>query len=140
MTILIVYPKISYTKHNTEIQSDILNVLSSLKVKDIDNDYVKQLISEGKIEDENISILEQIGIFYITDKDTAKILARESLSDLDTPENIGIWFGNDLIYSSNTTPYEKAKTIETSRQIISGIGGTDNSIVYNTIEYIYLLS
>lgn len=121
LTILIIYPAVKYAKHETAIQEDVLKVFSSLKIGEIDNSYAQSLISEGKITDLNNSVLEQIGEFYVTDKALSKNLAQSVLSSLDTKENIGIWYGNFLVASVNSSSVETAENIDVERQVISGI-------------------
>lgn len=121
MSILIISPSIEYSHRESFLGEDILNVLSSVKTGEIDNVYVKELIFQGKIIDLNKSILEQIGEFYVSDMETAKTLSNEILSNIETKENIGIWYGNDLLASKNSSAIENAKEIEVERQIISGI-------------------
>ncbi len=119
--ILIAYPALKESKQETEIHSDILISLSTLKVGEINNTYIKNLVSSGEINNTNKSILEQIGEFYVKDIIKANALAEAVLSELNITQNIGIWYGNTLIWSRNSTPYETAKNVETVRQIISGI-------------------
>lgn len=121
IVILVVYPVLQFSPHESELHSDVIKVLSSLKIGEVDSSYVQTLISEGKITDENKNVLEQIGEFYVTNKTLATNLASSMLSYLNTSENIGIWYGNVLVASKNSTPIETASNIETDRQIISGI-------------------
>jgi len=118
---LIAFPLIKETKQGTNLHYDILITLSSLKIGEIDDPYVQDLISQGLITDLNKSILEQMGEFYITDIDLARSLGDSILLNLKTNKNIGIWYENDLIASISSTPYETAENIETARLIISGI-------------------
>ncbi len=136
MTILIAYPLIIYSHKNIEIQSDVLLVLSSLKIGEIENSYVQELISQGKITDLNKTVLEQIGEFYVTDLEASKALADSVLENLDTNQNIGLWYGNKLISSKNKTDIESAKNIETSRQIISGINEGAGVTGYSSRAYL----
>ena len=119
--IIIAYPAVKYTQRSTELHYDVMDVFSSLKIGEVDNQYVKDLISAGAIKDLNKSLLEQIGEFYVTDKPLAMSLADSLLEGLVTNKNVGIWYGSTLIASVNSTPIESAKNIETARQIISGI-------------------
>lgn len=121
LTILVAYPVVKYSQHKTEIQSDVLKILSSLKIGEVDNLYAQTLISQGEITDLNKTILEQLGTFYVTDTAKAQELAQSILSSFNTKENIGIWYGNQLLASLNATPFEEAKDIEVERQVISGI-------------------
>ncbi len=117
----IAYPIITYSNHNTLIENDIMNVLSILKIGEIDNVYVKGLIAEGKITDLNKSVLEQIGDFYISNITLAKELGDSILKELNVRENIGLWFDSELISSLNLTSYEDSRNVEVDKQIISGI-------------------
>ena len=119
--LLIAFPALKFTKRETQIHYDILNTLSSLKLSESENPYLQSLISQGVINNTNLSLLEQIGEFYVTNITLARSLASSILEDIETNKNIGIWYGNSLIYSINQTPIETAENIETARQIISGI-------------------
>jgi len=121
LTILAVYPTMRYAKQESVLEEDILKVLSSLKAGEINNSDFQVSIANGNIKDLNKSILEQIGEFYITNPALAINLSESFLSTIDTSENIGIWYGGTLLASKNTTSYESAKSIETAKQIISGI-------------------
>ena len=81
-TILIITPFVGNHPQKNNLNSDILLSLSSLKVGEIDNSYVTQLISEGKITDLNKSMIEQIGEFYVTNKSIAIELANQMLENL----------------------------------------------------------
>lgn len=121
ITILAAYPLIKHSKQETRLNSDILNALSSLKIGEMDNSYVHQLISQGKITDLNKPVLEQIGDFYSKNDSEAKTLAQEFLSALKSEKNIGVWYDNELLASINKTGYENAENIDVSRQTISGV-------------------
>jgi len=118
--ILVIKPVTKQETIQVEIQNDLLSVLSTLKINEINNSYVTQLISEGKAS-ENLTILEQIIEFYAKGMPEAETLTENILLELSPENNIGIWFDNKLIASYNTTPIEQAEQIWTSRQIISGI-------------------
>ncbi len=125
--ILIAYPIVKISQQETEIHYDVIKAFSSIKVGDTNNSYLKNLIASGVINDTNKSLLEQIGEFYVTDINKAKMLASELLKDLNTTtRNIGIWYGSTLIASINSTSYEDAKNVETARVIISGIKEGEN--------------
>ncbi len=121
ITILVVYPLVSTSQHRSELQEDVIEVFSTLKVNEINNVQVQSLIASGDIRDINNSILEQIGEFYITDKALAINFTEAMLDYLDTSENIGIWHEDSLIASKNSSPYETARNIETSSHVVSGL-------------------
>jgi len=119
--ILFVVKPISKQKTiETNLQDDTIQVLSSLKISEINNSYVKELISEGKVSGNN-TLLEQIAEFYARGMPEAKLLAGNIFSDLNPKENIGIWFDNELIASSNKSSFENSKDIFVARQIVSGV-------------------
>ena len=121
LVVLTAYPVLKYAKTDTQIQYDLITTLSSLKIGEVQNAYVQSLISSGVINNTNKTVLEQIGEFYITDLPTARQITSSVLTGVNTNKNVGIWYGNTLIYSINTTPIETAENIKTARQIISGI-------------------
>ena len=147
VVILIAFPILKTTKPETQIHYDIITSLSSIKIGELDSPYVKSLIQQGIINDTNKSLIEQIGEFYVRDITLAQNLAKEALKDVKTNKNIGIWYGNKLIFSLNSSPIETAKNIETARQQISGIeegqsvtGFSARAYLTNTLkkEYYYL--
>jgi len=121
LSLLIIYPTVQRDYKYNFIQEDFIVVLSSLKTGEIADPYFQDLISDGKITQLNKSILEQMGEFYVTNITLAKEMANNSISFLDTEENIGIWYGNSMLASKNSTPFENAENIEVERQIISGL-------------------
>jgi len=128
MILIIAIPTLKQSQTQMKIHSDTMQVLSTLKTGEIDNAQIQAMITSGAIKNTNKSILEQIGEFYITNKTLAKEIADEILSYVETKENIGIWYANELISSKNSTPIETAKNIEVERQIISGLqSGNDTT-------------
>lgn len=134
--LLIAYPTVSYFKKSPKIQGDMIGVISSLSIGELNNSFAKQLIAEGKITNLNNSVMEQIGEFYITNLTLAKQLAANILSDLPSNENYGIWYDNTLIYSKNSTAYESAENIYTDRQFITGIREGENITSYSARAYL----
>ena len=119
--VLAVYPLAKNKREYSDASSDILKVLSSLKMGEIDNSYARDLISQGKIGDLNKSVLEQIGDFYVNDEPEAGTLAQSVLDSLDIDKNIGIWYGDDMIASASSSSYETSEEVNLDRQVISGI-------------------
>src|SRR3989344_2504607 len=124
--VLLAFPLIKLDKYESPIARDILVTLSSLKMGELSNSYVQALILNGTL-DPNKTALEQIGILTITDEAVAKVLTDIILQDIETKENIGIWYGNKIVYSSNKTAYENASNIFTERFIVSGLGGLNGT-------------
>lgn len=121
ITMLVFIPIMSEPDRETYIHSDLISTLSKLRIGDLNNSYAKSLIASGKIIDENKNVLEQLGEFYVLNKTLARNLGNSILSDLDFEENIGIWYGDELIASKNKTSFENSSNIDVERQTISGI-------------------
>ena len=121
LVVLVAYPKEESRVISSEIHSDILKTLSTLKVSESNNSFVKNLTNDGRISNSDNTLLEQIGEFYSTNETLARELAAEVLSDVSTSENVGLWYGNTLIFSINSTTYEDATEVETARFLVSGL-------------------
>lgn len=121
LTMFIAVPVIMYSEKKSYVQSDIMDVFSSLKVGDINNSYVKELISQGIVTDLNNSILEQIGDFYVSNLTLAKDFTENIISGLEINDDFGIWYDGTMIYSKNSSSIEQAKNAEVSRQMVSGV-------------------
>lgn len=119
--VILIKPYSSQKTPEAHIQEDLITVLSSLKIGEINNSYVKELISENKITDINQSVLEQIGEFYAKSDPEAQFLAQSVINQLNISENIGLYFNNQPITEKYSIPQNNATDIWTSRQIISGI-------------------
>jgi len=106
---------------SSKVHYDVLKTLSTLKVSEFDNAYVQSLVSSGAITNPDITLLEAIGNFYVSNKTIATNITNEVLLGLDVKENIGIWYGPSLISVKNTTSLEKATSIQTAKQFVTGI-------------------
>ena len=124
--VLIAFPLTKTNKYETPISRDILLSLSSIKIGEISEPLIQSLIASGTL-DANKTALEQIGVLTITDESLAKNLASLILQSIKIKEDIGIWYGNKLIYSSNKTAYENASNVYTERYIVSGLGGLNST-------------
>lgn len=126
LSITVVYPTLKYSVQRTNIHGDLIVSLSSLKIGEVNSSYVKTLIASGEINNLNNSVLEQIGEFYAVDSPYAKGLAEEVLNMIESKRNVGIWYGDYLLASINSTPFEEAENVDVERQVIGGIEkGTD---------------
>ena len=106
--------------HVSFMSQDIVRVFTNIKVSELDNDYVKTLIQEGKITRLNSTILEQIGEFWAEDQiDLAKNFTK-SITDSLIPGRfgLGVYVDGDEIYSRNKSI---TRNLISSRKIISGI-------------------
>lgn len=110
---------------------DILNVLSSIKIYELNetnknNSFVVSEINSGNITNQENSILEQLGEYWaIGESDKARILLDSLMTQIDLDKNYEIIVSNayrtdfDTIY--NTSPMQDFETVTASRRMISGI-------------------
>ena len=103
------------------LPGDLLKAFSVLKIGEVNNSYVSSLMAQGKIVDPNQTVLEQIGEFYAKDMPEAGLLTQSLLNDTGLEYNIGLWMNGQFIAADNTTSYENANLVWTSRQLISGV-------------------
>ncbi|MBU0894690.1 MAG: VWA domain-containing protein [Nanoarchaeota archaeon] len=125
--VLFIKPSSTHVSQEVNVQYDLLEVLSNIKIVELDNSEAQALIFSSNITNLNQSVLEQIGEFYANSDMNAEILANSILNDLGLDENVGLYFNNMLIANSNETDLGGAKDVWTSRQIISGINNNVNS-------------
>lgn len=99
---------------------DMVRILSGLKVSDLDNEYVVDLINQGNITRPNNTILEQIGEYWAEDKMDLASQFAINISESLIPQRfgMGIWVDDELIYT-RSNPI--SKSLVSSRKLISGI-------------------
>jgi hypothetical protein len=127
ITVMIFYPGTRYSESSNLIQKDVLTVLSNLKMGEYNsacngcvNDY---------ITNPNKSVLEQIGEFYVINESLAINLSKKVIDNLaieDKAIGIGLYFGDELLASKNSTRVgsdKDASDVIIEKGYISGIGG-----------------
>ncbi len=119
--ILIIVPVSKRPTIHTDLHRDIIASLSELKISELNDTYLYSLVSQGVLLDGNKSVLEQLGDFYVSNISLAQGLAYSILNEINTTQNIGIWYEDKLIASKNSTSIESSKNIDVARQTISGI-------------------
>ncbi len=144
--VLFIKPTVTKITPRVDMHEDLIHVLSTIKIGELDNGYAKTLIAEGKITNLNYSVLEQIGEFYALSSPEANDLTESILLSLYSDNNIGIYFNGMYVGSLNETSFENASDVWTSRQIVSGIQQGQSVKGYsaraflsssNYIEYFY---
>jgi len=99
---------------------DFISALGSLKLSEVNNSYVQQLISNGTIKDENNTVLQQIGDFWAADQtDLARNLTAIFAEKLIPPnQGVGVYISGQAIYERGLNDME---LIANSQRLISGI-------------------
>jgi hypothetical protein len=143
LAVMIIYPKIRYSESSNLVQKDVLTVLSNLKMGEYNsacNGCVNDYITNSN--DLNKSILEKIGEFYVVNRTKSKELSKKVLDNLNTDDNavgIGLYFGNELLYSKNSTNIKNSENLSNvivERGYISGISGGGNLTGYTAKAYL----
>ena len=116
--VLVVYPDTNITPQETFVQSDVVHSLSSVKVGELDNSKMNDLIVSGVVTDLNKSVLQQIGELYVFNESLAKELTDSILAEIDSTENYGIWFGDKLISSKGNINFENAKNVLRKEKVL----------------------
>jgi hypothetical protein len=118
------------------ISNDFLDIMSVLKISEVNSSYVQELINNGTIDDANATVLQQVGAFWAQDQnELAENLLDEIFSGL-VPDNFGygIVIGNETIYSSGGS----GSNLISSNRIVSGI--TKYKPVEGFMSRLYLTS
>ena len=102
------------------LSQDMITILGELKVYEMNNTYIQQLVANGSITDVNISLLQQIGDFWSRgDYALAEEFTRNMTEGiLDDVNGYSVIMSNDTIYS-RTKPVRNS--LVTSKKIITGI-------------------
>ena len=99
---------------------DLVRVFSTMTVGDVNNNYIKTLISNGDITNINSTILEQIGDFWANNKiELAKNFTKNLTEDI-FPATYGfsVLVNDEEIYARS---FPIKRVLVSSRKIISGI-------------------
>ncbi|MEM2130907.1 MAG: VWA domain-containing protein [Candidatus Woesearchaeota archaeon] len=100
--------------------NDLIYVLSNIKISEINDSYVKALINEGKIQNKENTLLEQIGEFYVLNMtEYSKNLSELFLKGFDK-YGFEILINNERIYYKEPLINKKDFLIS-SKRLISGI-------------------
>lgn len=102
------------------VSDDIISVMATTQIDEINNTYAKELIEQGKIEDNSSSILETIGFLWSIGKnETANALAKNITASL-TPKDYGISFviDGDVLYT-NGVPV--GRDLISHKSLVTGI-------------------
>lgn len=111
---------------NVEYASqDLIRIFSTMTVGQIDNDYVKALISNGNIANTNNTILEQIGDFWVNGQRNLSTNFTKNVTVNIIPQNYGfsVLINDENIYMRNLSI---KRSLVSSRVLVSGISNTSS--------------
>lgn len=100
--------------------NDIVNAFSNIKISEVNNSYIKQLIIDGEINNTENSLIEQIGEFYVLNMSDYALNISKELVDILIPDKHGfaIIINDETVYNNNIS---LTSELVTSRRLISGI-------------------
>jgi len=103
---------INYMSH------DLIGTLSTITIKEADNEYINSL-SPSDVNEDN-TILEQIVEFWADDDLEKANKTMSNMTDLFVPSNMGfgLWIDDEAVYTRDL-PLEKS--LVSSKKIISGV-------------------
>jgi hypothetical protein len=133
---LVFHPSSTIEPRVSLVQGDIISVLSSLQIGEINDSYAQGLVASGIILDTNKSVLEILGELHVFNQTISQELAESIFSEISDEENFGIWFGDDMIISKNVAPYDSARKIVAERQIISGIQSGESVTAFSARAFL----
>ncbi len=99
---------------------DVITLVSTTPLEGFNNSFVQELIADGVINDTNKTIIEQIGILWVTGREDLARLLAENISHAAIPDNYGFSFviGNDTIYER---PKPNSTNVVVFKSMITGI-------------------
>jgi len=111
------------TIHLNYLSNDLISTLSSVTIKEINNEYINERIAGGDIDNLDNSVLQQIAEFWAKDDVTNLEYANKTMSNVTAlfiPDNIGfgLWIDDEAIYIRDM-PIRKS--LISTKKIISGI-------------------
>ncbi len=101
------------------MSNDMLNVLSELKVREINNSYLNYLIAEGEISNMNNTLIEQIGELWALNKTGHATNLTRNLTHGLFPTNLGfsIALGDEELFRRE---FSTQNEVIAARKMISG--------------------
>ena len=94
--------------------------MSTLNVKEINNEYINSLILDGTIVDTNATVVKQIAEFWSSNDMVKASKSASNVTEPWVPSTIGMgmWINNELIYKRDM-PLKKS--LVTSKRMATGI-------------------
>jgi len=119
----ITYVETSPNKQVAYVSEDVINVLANTKVSESNNPLVVELINNGTITRLNITIIEQIGYFWVENETELALSLAQNVTDGILPNNMDLkLMAEDTeIYSSEGSSGSIAKELVSYKSLISGI-------------------
>ncbi len=108
------------TTHLTYVADDLIEVLSTVQISDVNNTYVQELIATGHITNTNSSLLEQITKLWVEGKHTRASEMARNITEQIIPDNImfSILVDGGVVYERTNT---SSNVLVLSKELVSGM-------------------
>lgn len=122
LSIMVILPLLSVTQtpssqNSALLAQDAVNVLATITINDLDNDYVDTLIADEHIRDPTLTVLEQIAEFHTENKtEYAAELSQIVLGNFT--QKYAIFVNNQEVFSNQEM--EEVQTLVSARRMVSG--------------------
>jgi hypothetical protein len=103
------------------LSQDIVNSLANIKISEVNDSYIKTLISNGNISNLNNSVIEQIGEFYVLNNSELALNLSRIVTEKLVPEKYGfeILVNDEAIFSNNSIS-RRTDDLISYRRLVSG--------------------
>jgi hypothetical protein len=103
-----------------QYSQDVMNIISSVKLSEINSSYITELYNSGQIDDLNRTLLEEAGFFWAANKtDIAEKLLNVTQDIIPAHIHLSVFIGDEIVFGSMYT--EQPSTLISSKRMISGI-------------------
>jgi hypothetical protein len=110
-------------QYNYELSEEYSTFILTTQIQDISNPYINQLIIDGQIQDQKLTILEQVTLFYYRQDLTRAGELVQNITEPLIPPKYGFEYniinGTDKvnIYTRDPTPIKDADLVISSKKI-----------------------
>jgi len=114
-------------EQETYYASDLLDILSSIKISDLNDTELVKIINGTNETNKNLTVLEFVGRLYLLNQNKSAewLLGNLTKDSISEGIGLGVWIEgvseSKVIYTNNV---EEGDTIITSKQMITGIEET----------------
>ncbi|MFH1181804.1 MAG: vWA domain-containing protein [Candidatus Woesearchaeota archaeon] len=103
-----------------QYSQDVMNIISSVKLNELNNSYILELYNSGVIDDLNKTLLEQAAFFWAENQtELAKMLLNITQELIPAHIRLGIFMGDELVFGNGYAG--QPSPLISSKRLISGI-------------------
>lgn len=113
---------VPYQTQTMYLSEGYIDTLASVKLYEVNNPYIDELVLKGNITKLEQTILEQVGEFYITGRNELAAELIRNLTQSLIPNQYGfeLLINETTVYNRSTVP-ERTLLLVSSKRLVSGI-------------------